>query len=459
MSEIGLFEADAAVEAIPLAEVLAAFSHALDITEGQPEGHCVRASWIAGHVGRAIGLGPADLTELHYTVLLKDLGCSSNAARLSELYRADDRGFKRDFKTIGSGTRGALRFLFTHVGRGDPVGQRIGAIANVLRNAGAIADELISTRCTRGADIARQLHFSDRVADGVYALDELWDGTGRPRRLKGEAIPLFARIALLSQVAEVFHAEGGPAAARAEIERRKGSWFDPVLVGAFLGVSANPAFWASLVAPDIESKVLAMSWESDIVVIDEDYLDDIAAAFGQVVDAKSPYTSGHSERVADYAGAIAREVGFPAERLRWLRRGALLHDIGKLGVSNAILDKPAKLDDAEWVTMRDHAVHTRAILGRLSVFRDLAPIAAAHHERIDGTGYPLQLAGEAITLPTRIITVADFFDALVANRPYRKAMPAEQALAIIGGEVGHAVDPQCFAALARLVRSGAMGRA
>lgn len=441
-------------QAMPLAEVLAAFSYALDITEGQPEGHCVRASWIAAHIGRAIGLSGKDLAELHYTILLKDLGCSSNAARLSQLYQTDDRAFKREFKTMGSGMSGALRFLFSHVARAEPIGRRVGAIAQVLRNAGSIADEMIVTRCTRGSDIARQLRFSDRVADGIYALDELWDGSGRPCGLAGEAIPLFARIALLSQVAEVFHARGGAMAARTEVQHRSGRWFDPALVRAFLSVSRDEAFWAGLTSPMIDAKVLALSFDGDVVFVDEDYMDDIAAAFGEVVDAKSPYTGGHSQRVADYTVAVASAIGFPADRMRWLRRGALLHDIGKLGVSNAILDKPAKLDDEEWVSMRNHAVHTQAILSRLTAFHDLAPIAAAHHERLDGTGYPLRLSGEEICLPTRIITVADFFDALVADRPYRAAMPAVDALEIIGAEVGKAIDPDCFAALSRLAADG-----
>jgi putative nucleotidyltransferase with HDIG domain len=454
--EFGTITADmsAGSQAMPLAEVLAAFSYALDITEGQPEGHCVRASWIAGNIGREIGLTGHDLAELHYTALLKDLGCSSNSARLSELYRADDRSFKHDFKTMGASLPGALRFLFTHVGRREPIGKRVSAIANVLKNAGTIADEMIVTRCTRGADIARQLRFSEDVADGIYALDELWDGTGRPRKLAGEAIPLFARIALLSQVAEVFHARGGAVAARAEIKKRSGRWFDPALVRAFLTVSKRPEFWADLASPMIEAKVLALSFDGDIIFVDEDYLDDIAAAFGEVVDAKSPYTGGHSQRVADYASAVAARIGFDPARLRWLRRGALLHDIGKLSVSNAILDKPAGLDDEEWVTMRGHAGHTQAILSRLSAFSDLAPIAAAHHERLDGTGYPLGLSGDAICQATRIITIADFFDALVAERPYRGAMPVERALAIIGAEVGKAIDPDCFAALSALAAEG-----
>ncbi|WP_217429553.1 HD-GYP domain-containing protein [Sphingomonas bacterium] len=451
-SRAPLQSAPMAETALPLAELLGAFSYALDITEGQPEGHCIRACWIGSHIGAAIGLPEEALAELYYVLLLKDLGCSSNAARICDIYMADDRAFKRDFKLVGAGTGPILGFLLRHVGSNQPLGRRARAMLNILRNGAAIAQELIETRCTRGADIARQLHFSDAVAGGIYSLDELWDGSGKPQGLAGAAIPIFARIALLSQVAEVFHAEAGPAAAMAEVRARAGSWFDPALVTAFERVAADPAFWAGLASPTIEAEVLALQPARHSRLIDEDYLDDIAAAFGSVVDAKSPYTGGHSQRVAHYAVAVAERVGFASDRLRWLKRGALLHDIGKLGVSNAILDKPGSLDDGEWTLMRGHAGATQAILGRISAFHDLAPIAAAHHEKLDGTGYPLGLAAHAIDLATRIITISDFYDALTADRPYRSAMPAEKALAIIGENVGSAIDPRCYEALRDFAR-------
>ncbi len=168
--------------------------------------------------------------------------------------------------------------------------------------------------------------------------------------------------------------------------------------------------------------MLALAPASPIVV-DEDYLDDIARAFAQIIDAKSPFTSGHSERVAVYADMIAAELGCTLERRRWLKRAALLHDVGKLGVSNAILDKNGKLDEAEWRDMRNHAMLSETILTRVAAFRELARIGGDHHERLDGKGYPRGLAGEAITFETRIVSVADVFDALTADRPYRAAMP------------------------------------
>jgi putative nucleotidyltransferase with HDIG domain len=436
---------------IALAEVLGAFSHALDLTEGQPAGHCIRVCWIGSHIGREIGLGPAELRDLYYTLLLKDLGCSSNAARVAELYLGDDRALKHDFKLVGTSIADALGFVLRRTGQNVSITKRIGAVANILRNSSTLMHELIETRCTRGADIARRLRFSKDVQAGIFGLDEHWDGSGKPEALKGAAIPLYARIALMAQVVDVFHSGGGAKGALGEIRRRSGRWFDPSLVIAFERVANNPAFWRDLASPTIEAKVLALEPAQHFVTVDEDYLDDIAEAFGDVVDAKSPYTGGHSLRVADYVCAIADRLGYTPERRRWLRRGALLHDIGKLGVSNAILDKPGKLDEGEWVVMRAHADSTQAILGRISAFDDLAPIAAAHHERLDGGGYPLRLDGSTISIETRIITIADFYDALTADRPYRAAMPPEQALAIIGEAVGSAIDPQCYAALRDLV--------
>ncbi len=186
-----------------------------------------------------------------------------------------------------------------------------------------------------------------------------------------------------------------------------------------------------------------------VVIVDEDYLDDIAAAFAKVINSKSPYTAGHSERVTLFTDLIAEQLGLTPERRRWLKRAALLHDIGKLGVSNSILDKPGKLDADEWVAMKMHAAHTETILSRIAAFGDLAAIAGAHHERLDGKGYPHGLKGDQIAFESRIITVADIFDALTAERPYRAAMPVSKALAIMTDMVDTAIDEDCFDALRR----------
>lgn len=132
--------------------------------------------------------------------------------------------------------------------------------------------------------------------------------------------------------------------------------------------------------------------------------------------------------------------------------GALLHDVGKLGVSNAILDKPDKLNAQEWAAVQMHAAYTEEILSRIGAFEELAQVAGAHHERLDGKGYPKGLSAADIALETRIITTADIFDAITAKRPYRGAIPVPQALEMMAEHLGTAIDPGCFAALQAGIR-------
>jgi HD-GYP domain-containing protein (c-di-GMP phosphodiesterase class II) len=216
-------------------------------------------------------------------------------------------------------------------------------------------------------------------------------------------------------------------------------------------VAAAPGFWSMLASDDVEHAVQALEPAGHGIALDDDYLDAIADAYGEVVDAKSPFTAGHSQRVRHYTDLVAEEMGIDEARRRWLRRAAVLHDVGKLGVSNTILDKPARLDADEWVAVQQHASYTEQILARISPFAELARISAAHHERLDGAGYPRGLAAHEIAMETRIITVADIFDAITAERPYHPPTPVMRTLEIMRAAVGTAIDADCFAALERVV--------
>lgn len=432
-----------------LAEIVSALSHALDLTDGQPAGHSVRCCWIGMHMAKEIGLSRQEMHDLYYVLLLKDLGCSSNAARICQLFATNDHDFKRNAKLVDSSLTQVLRFIAENTAvKSGPV-EKLRTILKLAASGGKIDRELIETRCHRGADIARQMRFSEGVARGILDLDEHWDGRGQPLGLQGSAISLNARIALIAQVVDVFNATGGRASATREIRRRSGTWFDVDLVGAFEKVAREPEFWSGLSDPRLDHNVHELEPAGFAQAVDDDLLDDIADGFARVVDAKSPFTSGHSKRVAFVTELIASELGFAVVRKRWLVRAALLHDIGKLGVSNEILDKPGKLDPAEWIAMKNHPTMGAAILSRIKAFRGLALIARDHHEKLDGSGYPQGLSGDQIDLETRIVTVADIFDALTAERPYRAAMPTADALAIMAKDVGKQLDPDCFAALVR----------
>ena len=440
------FQIDA-VSKTSLAEILGAFSYALDLTEGQPAGHSIRACWIGTKLAQAIGLDDAALRDVYYAVLLKDLGCSVNSARVAEMFVGNDRRLKHDFKLIGPDPKDFGAFVMSKVGADADDATRENAVARLLADAGEIMCDIMDRRCTRGADIARRLRFSADVSQAIAHLDEHWDGSGLPLGIAGQDIHIGGRIAQLAQVVDVFFTAGGPNAAMAEVMRRSGTWLDPKLAETFLLLSSSPVFWTALESDTLTQDLFALEPATQRVEVDEDYLDDIAAAFGQVIDAKSSFTSGHSERVGFYADTIAEHLEFSAADRRRLRRAAILHDVGKLGVSSAILEKPGKLDADEWHEMQGHADHTTHILSQIGVMHDMALIAGSHHERLDGKGYPLGLDDRSISIESRIITVADIFDALTADRPYRAALPVDEALHIMAGEVGTAIDPRCFHAL------------
>jgi putative nucleotidyltransferase with HDIG domain len=164
-------------------------------------------------------------------------------------------------------------------------------------------------------------------------------------------------------------------------------------------------------------------------------------ALARTVDAKSPWTAGHSQRVTNSALEIAGALGFSKPEMQALHRAALLHDIGKIGIPASILDKPAKLDVEEYRLIKEHPHMGVRILEPVSAYSEILPLVLQHHERFDGQGYPNGLSGDAITLGARIIAVADVYDALVSDRPYRSGWTAQQAVELIRQEAGRQFDP------------------
>jgi HD-GYP domain-containing protein (c-di-GMP phosphodiesterase class II) len=311
---------------------------------------------------------------------------------------------------------------------------------------------LFEVRCDRGAEIARTLGFSQATADAIRSMDEHWDGGGYPDGARRDAIPLLARIIGLAQVVEIFASDRGPQHAATIVKQRRASWFDPDVVEAFLAIAGDEELWTTCASPALEDTVASVEPEGRAIEADEDRLDDIASAFASVIDAKSPYTAQHSERVAGYAVAIGRALGADEAGAVRLRRAGLLHDIGKLSVPNRILDKPGKLTPREWEVVKLHSYYTYQILERVPVFGELAFDASAHHERLDGTGYYRNLPGSQLSLHAKILAAADQLDALSAERPYRGRLPADKVLEILESERGTGLDPDCVEAAQRIVR-------
>lgn len=171
----------------------------------------------------------------------------------------------------------------------------------------------------------------------------------------------------------------------------------------------------------------------------------VARRWGESIEAKDRYTQGHCQRVAELACAIAEVSGMDATSLFWFRIGALLHDVGKLVIPEEVLNKPGKLDDTEWALMKSHTTAGAEMLSEIEFPWDVRPMVESHHERWDGRGYPHGLAGTAIPLVARILTIADVYDALTSVRSYKRALTHEETMAILRKDVGTVFDPEVFA--------------
>ena len=289
-----------------LSEVIGALSYALDLTEGQPAGHSLRCTWIGMHVGQALALTADQLSDLYYTLLLKDAGCSSNAARLWELYGGDERLVKHDYKTVDSQSLFALgQFVLQHTGPGEPLRRRVQRLFNLARDGDELADELIQTRCERGANIVLQLGFNEPVAAGVYCAGRALErqrttvetaGRGNPAQCPHRAAGAGGRRIPWggwSAGGAGRRCGAGPAPGSTQRWSRRSEW------------PRGCGFWVGLDDDGLDARVAAMEPVARAILIDEDRLDVIAEAFADIIDAKSSFTAGHSRRVTHYADAVA----------------------------------------------------------------------------------------------------------------------------------------------------------
>ncbi len=431
--------------AASLTTILAGLSHALDLTEGHPRGHAERACRIGQALAAVVGLDERARRDLVHATLLKDAGCSSNALRVYQVFGGPEHGVKRavwerDWRKFGQ----QLQYALAWTERGGSPIARVRKLASLAAlGPGGGAREIFQIRCSRGAEIARHIGCDETIAQAIHDMDEHWDGGGHPRGLRGEEIPLLARIMGLSQVMEIFWGLGGPHASIEVARTRRGTWFSPDLVRAAEALAGDHRLWEDLFAPDLVSRILAQMPDGGPVAIDDARLDLIADAFAIIIDGKSPYTFEHSRRVADYAVSLGRRLGMGEDALRRLRRAGLVHDLGKLTVPNSILEHAGKLDDEQWKVVRQHPSHTFDVLARVPVLEELALDAASHHERVDGRGYHRGLPGDRLSTTARILAVSDVMDALAADRPYRAGMAPDRVLGILTTDAGTHFCPTC----------------
>ena len=446
---------------IRLSGVISALTFALDLTEGALPGHSLRCCLIGMRIGTAAGLNYKELASLYYALQMKDAGCSSNAARMSTMVGGgDDRVLKKAAKLSDwrHPNLSYLRVLWRQCLPQESVLRRMQHMFELATSPEDYTGEMLATRCERGADIAMHLQLGGAVADAVRHLDEHWDGSGHPRGKRGAEIPILSRVCLLAQQLDVFAAASGTARAVEIVAGRRKSWFDPELIAVARSLHRSGRLWVDCLPTDnVENTRLA------VLALDPGLITDLAGkrlariceAFAGIVDAKSPFTYRHSLGVMEVACAIAGELGLEPGEIETIRRAALLHDIGKLAISNSILDKDGGLTDAEWTAVRSHPSFSGTILRRVPSFNAIARIAEQHHERLDGTGYPTGCAGENLSVQSRIVALADCYSAMAETRPYRESSSKDVVLPKLGEDTPRKLDPQCFEALQHAARGWA----
>jgi putative nucleotidyltransferase with HDIG domain len=437
---------------VAFSEVITALTYALDLASNESSGHTLRTCILGMELGQRLFLAPEHMSDLYYALLLKDVGTTSNSVELCELLGMDET-LCRHAVRVFDWTRiewPQLRFVWLHSFLGYPWRQRLSKIFGLLSNK-SLARLASRQRAITSETIAGKFRRSETTIDAIRCLEERWDGSGGPSGLKKDEIPLLSQLCSVAQTLESFERIVGRDEAVRVIERRSGRWFDPGIVAAVVTMHQTGKLWHGVDVPNLMFAVLSREPKPHNLGADYDAFDDICSAFADVIDAKSHYTFLHSHSVAELCEAMGHEMQLTGEEVTTLRRAALLHDIGMLSIPNEILDKEGPLTERQRAAIEQHATHSYELLRRVRGFEPIAAIARSHHERLDGSGYPDALKREQICTLTRILSVADVYDALSSPRSYRDNLAQDEVLRLVESQVPHALDRECFNALRRIL--------
>lgn len=400
------------------AEVLAALSVAIDLGLGQPAEHMLRSALIATRIADRLSLPRAQRDCIYYTTLIMWIGCHADSHEYARWF-GDDIAVRRDSYRVDWSGLPYMRFLLTNIGHGESVLSRLRTASTLFVNARGHISQLIHSHCTSAALLAQHIGLESDVQTALRYTFERFDGGGLPQGASGEAIPIEMRVAQLADMVEVHQREYGIDGAVAMARSRRGGQFDPAVVDAFtadpsdvLTVPSTGDVWATALqqAPDRTARLSGAS------------LDELLVALGDFVDLKCPFTLGHSRAVTQLAGDAAMAAGLDDDAVALTRRAASVHDVGRIGVSNQIWSKSSGLSMAEFERMRLHPYLTERILSQVPGLRDVASVAANHHECLNGSGYPRGLSARQLAMPDRLVACAVSYQSALEPRPYRDAL-------------------------------------
>lgn len=413
-----------------LAELIAALSLATDLGMGQPMELALRIATLGVELGRRLGLEAADLSDIYYLALVEHIGCTSDSLEFAAFSGGDDNAFRSHAMVFPAMSQGeVLMTVIRYIGEGRPLGERARLVAAMLVHADEQAGKIAVAHCEAGGRLAERLGLSPGVRAGLLQEQERWDGKGRPAGLAGKDICLAKRVVLVAHDALVLAQAGGDVLET--LRARRGRAYDPAVVDALVEAGGPPA-----VEPGADVWARALEAEpAPVATISQSGVDRVALACADFTDLKSPYLLGHSTRVAELACGGAEVLGCARAEVEEIRRAALLHDLGRVGVPNGIWDRKGPLAGHETERVRLHPYYTERILARSSVLAPLAVAAGSHHENLDGTGYHRGVGASQLGKAARLLRAADSLDAMGSDRPHRPALAQDERVRHLRAEV------------------------
>jgi HD-GYP domain-containing protein (c-di-GMP phosphodiesterase class II) len=413
------------------AELIAALCLATDLGTGLPFEHGLHSTLVAMRLADRLGVDAETARQTYYGCLLFYAGCTADAEVEADLF--GDGALVKHFTPVmfgstGETITGILRALAPPDG---PAPVRALHAARRLPRAVRGHQRHIAALCEVAQMLTDRLGLPPSVS-GLFAhLTERWDGKGEPAGIKGEEIPLPLRIVHVARDAAFQRLLGGEEYAARVVRDRAGHAFDPSIAtlladeaSEILAVEDDTTAWGATIARE----------PSPVLNLDGEAVDRALAAMGDFADLVSPYLVGHSSGVAVLAEQAGRQCGLGAADIVTLRRGAWVHDVGRVAVSARIWQKPGPLTSDEWERVRLHAYHSERVLARAPLLAALAPVATTHHERLDGSGYHRWAVAAALSPPARLLAAADAYHAMTEPRPHRDPFTPAKAADVLGEE-------------------------
>jgi HD-GYP domain-containing protein (c-di-GMP phosphodiesterase class II) len=415
-----------------LADVLASLSLVADLGFALPADEAMRSCLIATAMARRLGLSERDVADVFYTALLEHVGCTGFAHETASVYGDEFVVNAAAARTDADDMRDVVRTYLRAVTRGRKPLDFARIVVFELTQGSRFGRRFAATTCEVGRATARRLGLPESVQRGLYEVNESWNGKGGPQGLQGEAISVAGRVAQLGFTAAHFVAIGGAELATAVVRQRAGSSLDPAIAGAF--VDAAPAVLAAADVDDPKAAVLDAE-PAPFRTVEPARLAEFAAVVGDIADLKSPFTLGHAAGVAALARTAAEGLRLDQPDVDRLHVAALLHDLGRVGISDGTWERPGPLTASEWEQVRLHAYHSERILARSATLEPMARIAGMHHERVDGSGYHRASASREIPMAARVLGAADAFQAMTQVRAHRAALSTDAAADRVRDEV------------------------